>query len=153
MKNRSNILRHYVADIIHNTTNMDEVFDYGKFVEDVNAEYYTEYVCLLSSFDISIASQLYMSMLDKERQLADALKYRLDMLNTGATEISGLAEMRAKIDKLTANEISHLADFSARITKLIAKNGGKDILIQVDADGNVEALTYREVADAGVYTI
>ena len=153
MKSRSDVLRHYVADIIHNTTNMDDVFDYGKFVEDVNAEHYCEYVSLLASFGISVSSQLYMSTLDKERQLADAMKYRLDMLNTGSTEISGLAEMRAKIDKLTASEISRLADFSARITKLITNNEGKDLLIQVDANGNVEALTYREVADAGVYTI
>lgn len=153
MKSRRDVLRHYVADIIHNTTNMDDVFDYGKFVEDVNAEHYVDYDSVLATFDIAIASQLFMDTLDKERQLTDALKSKLDMLNTCATEISGLAEMRARLDKLTANEISRLADFSARITKLIADNEGKDLLIQVDDDGNVEALTYREVADAGVYSI
>lgn len=153
MENRRDVLRHYVADIIHNTTNMDDVFDYGKFVEDVKAERYNEYESTLAYFDIAIASELYMDTLDKERQLADSLKSRLSMLNTDDTEISGLSEMRARLDKLTANEISRLAGFSAQIAKLIANNNGKDVLVQSDGDGGVEALTYREVADAGVYSI
>lgn len=135
MKSRRDVLRHYVADIIHNTTNMDDVFDYGKFVEDVNAEHYGEYDSVLAVFDIAIASQLYTSVIEKEHKLTESLNSRFGMLSADFAGISRLAEL------------------SANIAKILADNGGKDLLIQVDANGNVEALTYREVADAGVYSI
>lgn len=135
MKSRSDVLRHYVADIIHNTTNMDDVFDYGKFVEDVNAEHYCEYDSVLAAFDIAIASQLYTSVIEKQHKLSESLNSRFGMLSADFAGISRLAEL------------------STNIANLLADNSGKDLLIQVDANGNVEALTYREVADAGVYTI
>lgn len=135
MKSRRDVLRHYVADIIHNTTNMDDVFDYSKFVEDVNAEHYGEYDSVLAVFDIAIASQLYTSVIEKQHKLTESLNSRFGMLSADFAGISRLAEL------------------SANIAKILADNGGKDLLIQVDANGNVEALTYREVADAGVYSI
>lgn len=135
MKSRRDVLRHYVADIIHNTTNMDDVFDYGKFVEDVNAEHYGEYDSVLAVFDIAIASQLYTSVIEKQHKLTESLNSRFGMLSADFAGISRLAEL------------------STNIAKILADNGGKDLLIQVDANGNVEALTYREVADAGVYSI
>lgn len=135
MKSRSDVLRHYVADIIHNTTNMDDVFDYSKFVEDVNAEHYGEYDSVLAVFDIAIASQLYTSVIEKQHKLTESLNSRFGMLSADFAGISRLAEL------------------STNIAKILADNGGKDLLIQVDANGNVEALTYREVADAGVYSI
>lgn len=135
MKSRRDVLRHYVADIIHNTTNMDDVFDYSKFVEDVNAEHYGEYDSVLAVFDIAIASQLYTSVIEKQHKLTESLNSRFGMLSADFAGISRLAEP------------------SANIAKILADNGGKDLLIQVDANGNVEALTYREVADAGVYSI
>lgn len=135
MKSRRDVLRHYVADIIHNTTNMDDVFDYSKFVDDVNAEHYGEYDSVLAVFDIAIASQLYTSVIEKQHKLTESLNSRFGMLSADFAGISRLAEL------------------STNIAKLLADNGGKDLLIQVDANGNVEALTYREVADAGVYSI